>query len=49
MYYNANKNTLTPLNKNSSKSFKNAIINILKKLAEIFKTIVSIFKDSFLK
>lgn len=49
MYYNANKNTLTPLNKDSSKSFKNAIINILKKLAEIFKTIVSIFKDSFLK
>ena len=49
MYYNANKNTLTPLNKNSSKSFKNAIINILKKLAEIFKTIVSIFMDSFLK
>lgn len=49
MYYNANKNTLTPLNENSSKSLKNAIINILKKLAEIFKTIVSIFKDSFLK
>ena len=49
MYYNASKNTLTPLNENSSKSLKNAIINILKKLAEIFKTIVSIFKDSFLK
>lgn len=49
MYYNASSNSLSVLTENSSKSFKNAIVNILKKLAEIFRTILSIIMGTVLK
>lgn len=49
MYYSAADNSLTQLNAKSSKSFVNAIVAILKKIAEIFNDIISIIRDTIKK
>lgn len=46
MYYNSSANSLSELNEKNSKSFVNAIIMILKKIAEIFNNIISIIKET---